>query len=213
MVSLLTPSLDGTRASCRASCLVRPGTTMKFRGLVSLVLVLAAIIFAATPSFAHHAILAKFDDKKPQTLNGIVELVEWKNPHVHVFINVQGPSGFVRWVLEVESVIDLERSGWTRETLRPGDAITVQGLAARDATHQVWANSIVVKSTGKKVLDVTPSAPPIAKLRSTSHTPLQPRSDSASWLPPSISCGREIPASAAAARRSGRIVRTRRHLS
>src|SRR2546428_7361552 len=116
MVSLLTPSLGGTRASC----MVRPGKiTTKFGGLVSLVLVLAAIIFAATPSFAHHAILAKFDDKKPQTLNGIVELVEWKNPHVHVFINVQGPSGFVRWVLEVESVIDLERSGWTRETLRP----------------------------------------------------------------------------------------------
>src|SRR6185295_8976866 len=148
----------------RASCMVRPGETpMKFAGLVSMVLVLAGIILAATPSFAHHAILAKFDDKKPQTLNGIVELVEWKNPHVHVFMNVQGPSGFARWVLELESVIDLERSGWTRESLRPGDAITVQGLAARDASPQVWANSIVIKSTGKRVLDVTPAAPPLTK--------------------------------------------------
>ena len=192
MVSLLTPSLDGTRASCRASCMARPGkTTIKFSGLVSMVLVLSRNYFAAAPSFAHHAILAKFDDKKPQTLNGIVELVEWKNPHVHVFMNVQGSGGFARWVLELESVIDLERSGWTRESLRPGDAITVQGLAARDATHQVWANSIVVKSTGKKVLDVTPSAPPVAKqVRPTPRYPDgQPRlgspAESGYWAYPS----------------------------
>ena len=37
---------------------------------------------------AHHEILAKFDDHKPVTLNGVVTLVDWRNPHVHVFMNV-----------------------------------------------------------------------------------------------------------------------------
>ena len=50
----------------------------------------ALLLLASTTGVAHHAISAKFDDKKPTTLNGIVTLVDWRNPHVHVFLNVKG---------------------------------------------------------------------------------------------------------------------------
>ena len=41
-----------------------------------------------SPAVAHHAVEAKFDETKPMTLTGIVTFVDWRNPHVHVFVNV-----------------------------------------------------------------------------------------------------------------------------
>jgi len=91
--------------------------------------VLAGLLLAAVPLMAHHEILAKFDDKKPLTLSGIVTLVDWRNPHVHVFMNVQDSKNeTLNWAIELESPIDLQQNGWRRDTLQPGDAITVKGM-------------------------------------------------------------------------------------
>ena len=83
----------------------------------------AVLLLAGARLVAHHEILAKFDNHKPVTLNGIVTLVDWRNPHVHVFMNVAEAAGPINWAIELEGPIDLEHSGWSRETLRPGDRI------------------------------------------------------------------------------------------
>jgi len=126
----------------------------------------ASVLLAGARLMAHHEILAKFDDHKPVTLNGIVTLVDWRNPHVHVFINVADAATVVNWAIELEGPIDLERSGWSRETLRPGDRIRVAGFGARNGSHQAWGNSVVIRATGKAVYNVT-LTPPAA--------PLEPR--------------------------------------
>jgi len=126
----------------------------------------AVLLLAGARLIAHHEILAKFDDHKPVTLNGIVTLVDWRNPHVHVFMNVADAAGAVNWAIELEGPIDLERSGWSRETLRPGDRVRVAGFAARNGSHQAWGNSVVMRATGKAVYNVT-LTPPAA--------PLEPR--------------------------------------
>src|SRR5437763_1331719 len=110
-----------------------------------------ALILSPAPGVAHHAIVAKFDESKPVTVEGAISLVDWKNPHVHLFMDVRRADGIDRWAIELESRVDLVRSGWSRESLRPGDAIKVQGIAARDGSRQLWAKSIVVANTGKKV--------------------------------------------------------------
>jgi len=114
----------------------------------------AALLLAGARLIAHHEILAKFDDHKPVTLNGIVTLVDWRNPHVHVFMNVADAAGAVNWAIELEGPIDLERSGWSCETLRPGDRIRVAGFGARNGSHQAWGNSVVVRATGKAVYNI-----------------------------------------------------------
>src|SRR6185503_10416648 len=138
---------------------------------------LAALLLAAVPLTAHHEILAKFDDHKPVTLNGVVTLVDWRNPHVHVFMNVANANGSVNWAIEAESPIDLQRNGWSRETLRPGDKIRVEGIAARNGSHQAWGNSIVIRATGRSVFTVSTAAPPLPlAARSTPRWPdRQPR--------------------------------------
>src|SRR5262245_28236884 len=129
--------------------------------LITYILVLGGIL--APSSLAHHSISAKFDESKPVTLDGTVSLVDWKNPHVHLFMDVRASNGIDRWVIELESRVDLGRSGWRRESVRPGDAITVQGIAARDGSRQAWAKAIVLTSTGKRVLDAAPFVPPPVK--------------------------------------------------
>jgi hypothetical protein len=108
------------------------------------------------PIEAHHAILGKFDDNSPTTLEGIVTAVDWRNPHVHIFVNVQDGTRLSNWAVEVESPIDLQQSGWRRDSLMPGDAIRVEGMAARDGSRQAWGSSIVMRDSGRRVLNVTP---------------------------------------------------------
>ena len=84
------------------------------RGLVA---ALALVCLAGVPGLAHHSIAAKFDESKTQTLNGIVTLVDWRNPHVHVFVNVRGAKGELdNWAIELESPItmSLKRSSKDR---------------------------------------------------------------------------------------------------
>lgn len=112
------------------------------------------ITFLTTqPLLAHHEILAKFDDKKPMTLKGTVTKLDWANPHVHIFMNVQNGQNVLNWAVELESPVDLGRGGWNRDSVKPGDAITVQGIVARNGSRQVWANSVVMTTGNKKLFD------------------------------------------------------------
>jgi hypothetical protein len=119
-----------------------------------------AVFLAIAPLSAHHVPAAKFDPAKPVTLTGRVTKVEWLNPHVHVFIDAQDTNPKENWAIELESTIDLKRSGWSRDTLKVGDAITVQAIAARDGSTTAWANSVIVTGTGQRVFTVTPAQPP-----------------------------------------------------
>ena len=113
---------------------------------------------AVMPVVAHHAIPAKFDPARTTTLNGQVTHVDWANPHVHVLMNVVSAGRIVNWAVELESQLDLERSGWTMNSLKPGDAVTVQGMLARDGSPQAWGNSVVLTGTNKRVLTMSPEA-------------------------------------------------------
>jgi hypothetical protein len=140
------------------------------RVFAAAVAALVLALFASATLRAHHEILAKFDDGKRLSLKGVVTLVDWRNPHVHVFMNVRnGTTQPANWAVELESPIDLKQNGWSRDTLRPGDAITVDGFAARDGSRQIWGNSVVVGATGRQVFTVTPRTP--TPLLSTRPTP------------------------------------------
>ncbi len=133
------------------------------RSRVRLVTAGLALVLAAGSLLAHHEIFGKFDPAKPQTLKGSVTRVDWASPHVHVLMNVPEGARLAQWAVEVESPLDLERSGWNRTSLKPGDAVTVQGLRARDGSLQVWGNSITLTNTGQKILAL--SADAIAALK------------------------------------------------
>src|SRR5262245_22798710 len=114
------------------------------------------IVACVAPLLAHHEIAAKFDPAKVRILDGVVTSVDWTNPHVHVLMNVREGSEVVNWADELESQFDLERSGWKRDSVKPGDRVAAQGPAARDGSRQLWGNSVT--RGGQRVLAMTPQA-------------------------------------------------------
>src|SRR6188472_4306797 len=121
---------------------------------------LAAALGSAVPLLAHHEILAKFDDTKTSTITGVVSDVDWKNPHVHVFVNVKKANDAENWAVELESILDLTRNGWNEETVHPGDQVTVNGILARNGSRQIWSKSFKLTKTGKEVFTVAEAKPP-----------------------------------------------------
>lgn len=117
---------------------------------------LSAIVFGsflvAAPLAAHHSFSAEYDSKKLVTLHGIVTKVEWMNPHVYFYLDVTDDGGnTANWALEMGPPNGLERSGWTRNTMKVGDEVIVEGTLAKDGSKQANARSVTMASTGKKL--------------------------------------------------------------
>lgn len=124
---------------------------MKLSILSTLVLGIA-VMFAVVPASAHHSFSAEYDSKKVVTLTGTVSNVEWMNPHVYFFVDVMGEDGKVaNWAFEMGPPNGLQRSGWTRNTMKIGDEVTVNGTLAKDGSKQVNARTVTMTSTGKRL--------------------------------------------------------------
>jgi hypothetical protein len=102
-----------------------------------------SVLVAAVPALAHHPFSAEFDAQAPLTLSGIVTKVNWANPHVYVDVDAKDPSGQTRnWTLELASPAMLTRKGWTKESLKIGEVITIRGYRAKSEPFTAAARMI-----------------------------------------------------------------------
>ena len=123
---------------------------MKTR-LLGIVAASIALSLSGLPVFAHHSFAAEFDVKAPVTLKGTVTKVEWTNPHVWIYIDVTNESGAVEhWQCENGAPNALARMGWTRNSLKVGDQITVEGFRAKNDDKTANARQITLPD-GRKV--------------------------------------------------------------
>ena len=122
---------------------------MKVRSLC--VLVAAGLSVAAIPAVAHHSFAAEYDSNKPISLTGTVTKMEWTNPHARFYADVKAADGtMVNWEFELCSPNGLMRRGWTRNSLKPGDNISVEGYTAKDGSHLVNARTVSL-ADGRKI--------------------------------------------------------------
>jgi hypothetical protein len=123
----------------------------------------------AGSALAHHSIRGKFDDGAELSLNGVVTKIDWRAPHAHVFVNVESDGEILNWAVELESPTELKRSGWSSETLTPGDVIVVDGWRARDGSRQIWGESVVRADSGYQVYTLPPRVGRTGALRSAAR--------------------------------------------
>lgn len=91
------------------------------------------LIFGTALLSAHHSFEAEYDFNKPLKLMGTVTKVEWMNPHARFYVDVTDESGKVtNWNFELGPIVILVRQGWRRDSLKPGDQVTVEGFQAKD---------------------------------------------------------------------------------
>jgi len=110
----------------------------------------AGLILGAVPISAHHSFAAEYDRGKTVTLTGAVTKIEWINPHARIHIDVKDEGGNVgNWEIELGSPAGLLRLGWTRNSLKIGEMVVVNGYLAKDGSN--LANSTSVTVNGRKM--------------------------------------------------------------
>jgi hypothetical protein len=112
---------------------------------------------------AHHSFSAEFDASKPITLKGVVERIEWTNPHAHMIVDVKDDTGRITtWKFELASPkVLVQQCGWKPTMVNIGDEVTVEGAMAKDGTATANARALTLAdgrrmSAGSSGGDVAP---------------------------------------------------------
>ena len=112
---------------------------------------LIALVAVAHPALANHSFSAEFDDKTTVTLTGAVTKVEWFNPHIWVYLDVKDAEGKPQhWQCEGGAPNTLVRNGWTKNSLKQGDEVTIDGYLAKDGSKTCNARKVTL-ADGKSV--------------------------------------------------------------
>ena len=123
---------------------------MKFKTL-SVLAVGGTLLVSGIPLLAHHSFAAEYDSTKPITLKGAVTKMEWQNPHARFYVDVTDEAGKVtNWEFELGSPNGLMRRGWTRNSLKPGDTVTIEGYLAKDGSKLANARNVTL-ADGRKI--------------------------------------------------------------
>ncbi len=105
--------------------------------------IIAAVGLAiAGAAWAHHS-QSEFDFKQSVSIEGQVAKVDWRSPHARLFVDTVNSMGETEhWDFELPSPTTLMRRGWKRDSLKPGDKVTVNGARARNFPTIGYARSI-----------------------------------------------------------------------
>jgi Family of unknown function (DUF6152) len=123
----------------------------KSAGFSTAAAILVWLVLAPAIS-AHHSFGAEYDLTKPITLRGTVVKWEMINPHSYITVEVKNDDGTVtRWNVQFGAPSFLYRNGWRKDSVKPGDELTISGYLAKDGTHTAFGQ-VARLPDGRRVL-------------------------------------------------------------
>lgn len=122
-----------------------PGDNKNESSMLSRLILAALLLCPPALLRAHHSFAAEFDGSKPVVLHGKVTRVDWMNPHVFLWMDVADARGNVtNWMLESAAPIYLEHLGWTRQSLKAGDTVTIRAFIAKDQPNAAKTDAVTL---------------------------------------------------------------------
>lgn len=122
--------------------------------IMTLLALSGAFLISAVPAGAHHAFASEFDNTQPLLLEGEFVGMDWVNPHSWVHFVVTFPDGRKEeWSGETGPINQLMRGGWARDTIKIGDRIQVNGAAAKNGSHRMWASQVNIIARNGETLE------------------------------------------------------------
>ena len=121
---------------------------MRIRPAIWLAVML--FLFAVPAANAHHSV-SMYDMEHPSTYKGVVNRVEWTNPHAYIYLDVKDEKGnVVEWAVEMMALNHLKSYGWSRNLVQPGDVISCTGGAAKGG-QPAMLSSIIKLPDGREI--------------------------------------------------------------
>ena len=108
------------------------------------VVALALLILPAADGSAHHSFAAQYDGRRTVTIQGVVKEFRFVNPHAMVTVDVTDETGrVVQWLVELAGRLNLGDVGWTADSVKIGERITVTGNPTHTASPRIFFRTIV----------------------------------------------------------------------
>jgi len=132
------------------------------RKIVSTCAAAFVLVMGAATASAHHSFAAEFDANSPVTLKGTITRMEWINPHSWIHIDVKNPDGTVaEWMIEGGTPNTLFRRGFTRDAVKAGMEITVEGYRAKNGANRANGRDLILKDGRRLFMGSSGTGAPI----------------------------------------------------
>lgn len=119
------------------------------------IFILMLSLFMNTNSHAHHSFAATFKVGEKIQVTGVVTRFSFKNPHVNIYFDVKNPDGTVtNWVSESGAATNMRRSGWSRDSLKAGDIVQIDGDATHDGSPMIAVDNVALLNEDGSVAQV-----------------------------------------------------------
>jgi hypothetical protein len=120
------------------------------------VLVVAALVLSAKGAPAHHSFSAVYDDRRTIDVTGVVTQFRFVNPHAMMSMDVTDDAGkVVKWTVEFAGRLNLSEVGWTADSIKSGERVTVTGNPTHEPSSRI-AFRRLVRADGTVLLPAGP---------------------------------------------------------
>ena len=108
----------------------------------AVLVVCASLLFVPTAVIAHHQLDAQFDTTKTITLTGAIQRIDWRNPHVRMYLEVKDADNMVTWEVNMGPPNQQLMNGWKIDTYRRGDRVSIDVYRAKDGSNVGYGKKV-----------------------------------------------------------------------